>query len=225
MKILLIAATEAEITPFIKHIEACWEHKNNRFLYKDDIELEYVITGVGMLVTTYALTKKLQNRQYDLVLQVGIAGSYDRSLKLGDVVWVKSEQLADLRVEDHDEYIDVFELGLIEKDAYPFTGSKLLNKDDYERIHVEEIIGVDAITVNTVTGKGSSIKHMCKKYQCEIESMEGAALHYVCLMEGVAFLQLRGISNYVEPRNKDAWDIETAILRVNNYLVKYLENV
>ena len=54
------------------------------------------------------------------------------------------------------------------------------------------------------------------------ESMEGAALHYVCLMEQVPFAQVRCISNYIEPRNRKAWDIPIAVGNLNEWLVGFV---
>src|ERR1022692_2716141 len=100
MKLLIVAATEAEISPFLEHISSLSE-KHGKVL----------ITGVGIIATTYALTKHLQTNQFDLVLQVGVGGSYDLNIGLGDVVFITSDQCGDLGAEDRDSYIDIFEMG------------------------------------------------------------------------------------------------------------------
>ena len=41
--------------------------------------------------------------------------------------------------------------------------------------------------------------------------MEGAAFMYACLIHGVAFAQVRAVSNVVERRNRDAWKMTDAI--------------
>ena len=48
------------------------------------------------------------------------------------------------------------------------------------------------------------------KFLPVIESMEGAALHYVCLMEKIPFLQIRSISNYIGERDKKKWNMKDA---------------
>ncbi|ULT38317.1 hypothetical protein KRR40_24600 [Niabella defluvii] len=53
--------------------------------------------------------------------------------------------------------------------------------------------------------------------------MEGAALHYVALMEKIPFLQIRGISNYVGERDKRKWNFKDAIDNLNNELVRIVE--
>ena len=43
------------------------------------------------------------------------------------------------------------------------------------------------------------------------------------LQENVSFLQIRSISNYVEERNKDNWDIPIAIKNLNSTLIDIFE--
>ncbi len=55
--------------------------------------------------------------------------------------------------------------------------------------------------------------------------MEGAAFFYACLMTQAPFLQIRAISNYVEPRNKDNWNIPLAIDRLNEVLAQMVNGL
>jgi futalosine hydrolase len=55
--------------------------------------------------------------------------------------------------------------------------------------------------------------------------MEGAAFHFVCLREEIPFMQIRVVSNYVEPRNKNSWNIPLAIANLNDFLRKYLNTI
>jgi futalosine hydrolase len=41
--------------------------------------------------------------------------------------------------------------------------------------------------------------------------MEGAAFFYICASEKIPFVALRGISNMVERRNKNKWNIPLAL--------------
>ena len=54
--------------------------------------------------------------------------------------------------------------------------------------------------------------------------MEGAAVFYACKMNNVPCLQVRAISNYVEPRNKENWQINLAINNLNNWIINFIEN-
>ena len=58
-----------------------------------------------------------------------------------------------------------------------------------------------------------------------IESMEGAALHYVALMERVPFLQIRAVSNYAGERDKRKWNFGDSIGNLNRELVRIVTQV
>jgi futalosine hydrolase len=51
--------------------------------------------------------------------------------------------------------------------------------------------------------------------------MEGAAVFYVAQQEKIPALQIRAISNLVEKRNKDNWDIPLAIKNLNEWLILF----
>lgn len=220
MKILVTAATEAEIALSIKHITTAGvQVETNVFAYLGHT-VNIAVTGVGMVATTYNLTRILASKQYDLVIQAGIAGTFDRDMPLGKVVVVRKDRFADLGAEDGEDFIDIFDLGLDNEDAPPYTHKWLINPylDEYD---IQSGVA-DAITVNTVTGSHVSAERLQRLYPGMLESMEGAAFHYVCLCEKVKFLQVRAVSNYIEKRNRDAWQMEPAINNLNEFLVKYL---
>jgi len=174
-----------------------------------------------MVATAYVLTKHLQTNKYDFVIQVGVAGSFDRNIQLGEVVFITTDQYADLGAEDHDRYLDIFEMGLAEKNKFPFSDGKLVTPlfPVHEHVALQHVNG---ITVNTVSGNEQTIKRITERYGLCIESMEGAAFHEVCLRENVPFAQVRAISNYVTPRDKSQWKMKEAIINLNNWLADFI---
>jgi len=221
MKILLIAATGAEIALSIKHITTVAEEVKPLIFARNGHEIQFAVTGVGAAATIYNLTKILANNKYDLVIQAGIGGSFDRSIAPGEVVFVSTDRFADAGTEDGDEFIDIFELGLTDADEHPYSGKVLANPSDSKILNIN-LPRVSGLTVNTVTGSDATTEKLQKLFNCQVESMEGAALHYVCLQEGVPFAQIRAISNYVEKRNRASWQIETALTNLSEKLVAYL---
>ena len=216
MNLLIVAATDTEIGPLIGHLQ----NTPARQGLKEDL----LITGVGMLAAAWSLTKHLQSKKYDLVIQAGVAGSYDRDIPLGEVVFVTGDQYGDMGAEDHDNYLDIFEMGLIDKNTMPHTDGILTTPllPIHEKISLRQVTG---ITVNTVSGNERTIKLRSGKYGCVAESMEGAAFHYVCLQENVPFAQIRAISNYVTPRDKSQWKMKEAIINLNNWLIDFIDNI
>lgn len=58
------------------------------------------------------------------------------------------------------------------------------------------------ISVNEITTQAQKVRFYKKQFNPVIESMEGAALHYIALQEKIPFIQLRSTSNYIAERNK-----------------------
>ena len=50
--------------------------------------------------------------------------------------------------------------------------------------------------------------------------MEGASFFYACEQAGILGIQIRSISNMVERRNKDNWQIGLAIKNLNDTLIQ-----
>jgi len=222
MKLLIVSATEAEIMPLLDHLDSSWAKAENKSYAKNGDVIEICITGVGMLATAYALTKVLLFMKHDLALQVGICGAFDKQLKLGELVYISSEQLGDIGAEDHENYIDIFEMGLLGKYVFPFINAELV-APRLSIPSINKLIAVSSLSVNSVSGNEASIKRRIEKFDCEVESMEGAAFHYVCLNENVSFAQVRSISNYVEPRDKSKWKMKEAIIALNKWLIEFVE--
>jgi len=210
MKVLIVAATEMEIRPLPASPK---ERRCN---------VSRLITGVGMLATAYSLTRHLQQNKYDLVIQAGVGGSFDRDIQLGEVVFITSERYGDLGAEDHDNYIDIFEMGLVSPNIPPYTNGRLNTPllPIHEKISLRKVSG---LTINTVSGNEKTIQLRKERYNCQMESMEGAAFHYICLQENVLFAQVRAISNYVTPRDKSQWKMKEAIINLNNWLIDFTE--
>jgi futalosine hydrolase len=85
---------------------------------------------------------------------------------------------------------------------------------------LDEIPKVCGITVNTAHGYEPSIEKVLNKFHPNTESMEGAAFMFVCENEKIPYAQIRAVSNYMERRNKTAWDITLAFENLN---IKVLE--
>lgn len=207
MQILIIAATEAEIQPLIDV----------------DAGFDVLITGVGIPATMYHLQKRMLQIDYDLVIQAGIAGSFNPDIELGKTVLVKQDCFADLGIEEKGIYTPFFETALADKNEFPFNKGWLINSN--EILRSSSLPLVDAISVNTISDNEEQKQKFIKHFNADIESMEGAALHYVCLQEDIPFIQVRAISNYVGERNKSNWRLKKAIENLNKELTVFIQQL
>ncbi|MEZ4894735.1 MAG: futalosine hydrolase [Saprospiraceae bacterium] len=221
MQVLLSAATPFEIAPAIQWLEEHFKKEEQTLFTKGELKVQVMITGVGMMSTAWALGQFLAAQKPGFAINAGVAGAIDRNLQLGDVVQVVSEQMADLGVEESDgSFSDLFALALIQPNEFPFQSGTLPNPYATQTSFLPNVSG---ITVNKVHGSKPSIDQLALDFpKAQVESMEGAAFFYACLQAHVPFVQIRSISNYVEPRNRNAWRIPEAIENLNQVLIRIL---
>jgi futalosine hydrolase len=224
MDILIVSATEAELIPFFKEITGVIETPT-RAVYKEKM-LEFLVTGVGSTATAARLSRILSTKKYDLVINIGIAGAYSKNLTIGDVVFVENDIFGDMGAELADgSFADTTELGLAESsEILTCTSLPQENTLLYHKL-CRSAISVQGLTVNTVSGTLPTITARQSKYHPETESMEGAAFYYTCLLHKQLAVQVRAISNYVTPRNREEWNIPLAVRNINDWLSEFIQSL
>jgi futalosine hydrolase len=220
LKVLLIAATDAEAEA-LRRIPEIQTGPDGFLLGKCAVSL--LVTGVGSMATSWAMTKWFSsNTKPDLAINIGIAGSYNMNISIGDVVIPVSDCFADAGIEDGDSFITIEEAGFADPDRFPFKKGRIVSENIYCTAALTFLRPVTAITVNSATGSETAIGRLLKKYNPDIETMEGATFFYICSGEKLPFLALRSISNRVEPRNKDKWNIPLALNNLSEKLNDFL---
>ena len=204
MKLLVVVATQKELTSVYSHFNLPKQD------FIETANFDILITGVGMTATAFALGQRL-DKNYDLVLNAGIAGSFDKNIPLGDLVNVYQDIFAELGAEDNDNFLTIDDLGF---------GKNTFNSS-YDTTN---LIKVKGITVNKVHGNAKSIEKIIKRFNPQIESMEGAAVFYACAQLNIPCLQIRSISNYVTPRAKETWEIGLAITNLNEWVIDFISS-
>lgn len=220
MKIIIVSATPFEIAPLLSFLES----EGNKISFH---EFEYkkhtivpLITGVGMVNTILGLSKSKHLLTADLLINGGIAGSFTNDINLGSVVEITRDRFGDLGIEDHDgSFKDHIEMGWDKGNSFLLNEGWILNNEPKNETGLPKVTG---ITVNKVHGANQSIERIKQKYNAHVESMEGAAFMLFSKTNNFSFHQIRSISNYVKPRNKNSWNIELAVDNLNNKLIKFL---
>jgi len=208
MQILLCAATTFEIQPVINMIQGGALE-----------DTTVAITGVGMMAACYHISEAVHRKGPDFILQAGIAGCLNQQLPLGSVVMVENDTVGDLGVIEMGSFVSAFDMGLAD-DAFPWTERKL--KNDLSTFSDSGLPVVDGVTVNEISTVEQRIHYYRDHLNASIETMEGAALHYVALQQHIPFLQLRAVSNYIGERDKSRWMMEKAIEQLNVELKQLL---
>jgi futalosine hydrolase len=219
-KILYIAATAKEADVLKKLMGILSLQDEIRFR---NFEISVLVTGVGSIATAWALKQWISlNEKPDLAINAGIAGSYNEKLIIGDVVMPVTDCFADAGIEDGDNFFTLHEAGLTDKDEIPFRDGLIFSDTTYSELMKDILKPVKAITVNTATGSESTREKLFRKFNPDIETMEGASFFYICTREKIPFLALRAISNKVEPRNRSKWNITLALDNLSEKLNEVL---
>jgi futalosine hydrolase len=201
LRILVVSATQTE-SEILKEVNG--------------VDLIPVVTGVGAVATAWTLTRYLCGEQLpDLAVNIGIAGSFNSDIPPGDVVMPVSDCFADSGVEDRSGFLSLSEAGLQDSDELPFRSGRIIAENRFVSAASQILRPVSAITVNTASGSLPTIARISEKYHPDIETMEGAAFFYVCSREKIPFMALRAVSNMVEPRDREKWNIGLALANLS----------
>jgi futalosine hydrolase len=212
MRILVVAATVGEVAPLAAALGLA-RPASGRLTSGADGErlVDLLVTGVGMVATAAHCSMALAHRQYDLALNVGVCGSFNPAFPPGTVVHVVSDCMPDFGAEDGDAFLTIQQLGLLADDQFPFAGGRLVNQEPPSIPALATLPAVHGVSVNSVHGRDASIADVVARFQPDVESMEGAAFMYSCLLAATRFAQVRAVSNRVERRNRSAWHLSAAV--------------
>lgn len=186
--------------------------------------------GVGKVNAAHSATLILENYNIDLMILFGIAGAYSGSI--GDVAVAESESYG--------------EEGVLTKEGWKpmeFTGFPLLkNEKEYYNtfpmdadsvslaLSVSKDMGFNVnsgnfVTVSQCSGTRESGELLRKRFNGICENMEGAAVAHICVLYGIPMLEIRGISNMVENRDMDKWNIPLAVSHCNKVVSEVVKRL
>lgn len=208
MSQLIVSATSLEIKPFLEGLR------------KAPIpDTDVLVTGIGLTAATWHIARQLQLKKYDRVIQAGVGGCFDNRIPLGSVLAIKQDTIADESVVELKKLRTLFDLKLVPQNSHPYTKGWLINPNK-ELIKSAGLKAVKGVSVNQISTDKKMIGFYREHFNPVVESMEGAALHYCCLMEKTPFVQIRSISNYIGERNKKKWNMGDSIRVLNQELIR-----
>lgn len=189
MKILICTATEIEVDKsYFNEIQNLGKH-----------QIDLLITGIGVLATTYMLTKKISFTKPELIINAGIAGSFKKDFHIGKVVQVTEDIIADLGFDEEFGFKHIFDF---DKSQGWIKNKTLVNFN---------LPSAKGITVNTITNSNKKILELKKLFNPDIETMESYAYFFICQNEKIPLIALRSISNKSGVRDKTYWNISLAV--------------
>lgn len=201
LPILVVAATEMELAGLPAQ-------------FADDVR--FFASGAGVPVTVMRLTELLAREQFRLVINIGIAGSYAMDVPVGSVFRITEDSFADLGIETEQGFVPLRE--------FPFCPPEVSSLNEGGSASVElNLPTAIGHTFNTVHGSVESIARL--NISEGLETMEGAAVQMVCRHFGIPHVQIRAVSNYVEPRDPSRWNIPLAIQNLEAVTAKLIRQL
>jgi futalosine hydrolase len=216
MRVIITAATHGEWMPSFQKINPKYVSNNKKF------SVGFHESGIGMLASSVSLMKMFVQETPTLIIQVGIAGCFDKKIPLGKVFAVKDDFAGDMGVMENKVWKDLFDMKFDKPNDPPYEKKSLPNPwlTQYNLLHLPT---KKSVTVNTITTEKNKIELFNGRYKAVLESMEGASLHYIGRDLTIPFMQIRAVSNYVGERDKSKWKMQEAIYNLNETLLAYLD--
>ena len=216
MRVIITAATHGEWMPSFQKINPQYVGNSKKF------SVGFHESGIGMLASSVSLMKMFVQETPTLIIQVGIAGCFDKKIPLGKVFAVKDDFAGDIGVMENKVWKDLFDMKFDKPNDAPYEKKSLPNPwlKQYNLLNLPTKKGV---TVNTISTDKNKIELLSGRYKAVLESMEGASLHYIGRDLTIPFIQLRAVSNYIGERDKSKWKIQEAIYNLNETLLEFLD--
>ena len=199
---LVTAATDFEMAAFCSQ-------------YGENPKLATFVTGIGPVETATRMAVFLAGfpHQLSCVVNIGIGGAYlghPNRPKLLDLCLAKREILGDFGICFDDRIEPLVGKGLVGK--YDFTLDQSLLRQACHILDEREIVYKvgNFVTVNSVSATERRGRMLGDLYHGLCENMEGAAIARVCEEFAVPLVELRCISNLVEDRDKENWQLKPA---------------
>lgn len=161
------------------------------------------VTGIGIANTILNLEAEINSNRPDLIIQIGICGAVNASLKLTQAVNICTDYIGDV--------------GAFRGDAKSFI---LFDTTIYSSgLNLDlDLKKVRAITVN------SACNPFIDTSNVDTESMEGAAMMAVAHKHNIECLQIRTISNYISSKRED-WEIDGALKTLKETMIILQKNL
>ena len=191
-----------------------------KYMGKAAEKANWHVTGMGVFSTSYHVLRVIRETKVKTLVHAGIAGSYAGDIHLGQVVEVHSEKLVDFGSERADGTFISFQdiVPSVNIDSPPFHRGELVNVSAPMDSSLRTVSG---LTVPFATGSKNTLLRRSRA-GAEIETMEGAAFFYACLLENVTFHSFRGISNHVNIRDREDWDVYLALENLGKELIRFV---
>ncbi|MCH9680165.1 MAG: futalosine hydrolase [Deltaproteobacteria bacterium] len=165
--------------------------------------------GVGKVAATLALARGLSEQRPEAVVVFGVAGAHPGGPAVGEPCWVVDDWLADEGVMTPAGFVPLEALGLGRRGPLRADAGFTDRLDAALGGGLPRVVGATVSTCSGTDHQAELSRAACP--QALVETMEGAAVGTVCDALGIAWAQLRVISNRTGDREAAGWDLDGAL--------------
>jgi len=194
------------------------------------------VGGMGKVNAAHAAALMIAEFSPDTLLIFGVGGAYPASgAAVGDIALAQVEIAGDEGVLTHDGFKDMEYIGIpLLKTATSvifttYPAPEPLLKQALNTLATSSEPGRTGVhygpfvTLSTCTGTTARARELEERYHGLCENMEGAAAAQVAGLHAIPWLEVRGISNIVEDRDMQKWDIPKAAEAVQKAVMGIIE--
>lgn len=236
--ILIIVAMRFEASRIENRLDSPIQTGGTAFPYVEGkingIPIAICIGGVGKINAAAATSVMIERLSPQLVINTGCAGAYYGSgLSIGDIAVAEEEILGDEGATTSSGWLDLKQMNLpcfTRKDQCYYNQLPLSSQDIARAIklanrnHIKITTG-RFVTVSNCSGSLACGQELTGRFNAIAENMEGAAVALTCLRYAVDVLEVRGISNMVDERDLDKWNMRLAVENAQDFVLKYIDNM
>jgi futalosine hydrolase len=170
--------------------------------------------GLGVIHAAAQAARWINHWQPRSVLLVGIAGSLDERLQIGEAYEFRQVVCFGIGVGSGWQHQTVEELGWLDWLAPPRIGDKLILDSPVANVtNGSSESGLEQLLTSCAAAENQEdvAVRKAKFPQAVAEDMEGFAVAVACKLAGVPLRIVRGISNRAGQRDKSTWQIPAAL--------------
>ncbi len=200
----------------------------------------YMISGMGKTNAAHAATVLIERFAPRLIVLFGVGGAYPSAgLKVGDIAVAEQEIYGDEGVLDGEGFhgTDFIGVPLFKArrkryfNRYPLDrtlASRAVEVSKFSTRHSSLVTVVKSgafVTLSTCTGTRKRALQVRRQFGAICENMEGASVAHICTIYGRPMVEIRGISNIVEDRDRGKWNFKLAAENCQKAVMEILKTV
>jgi len=213
MTFLVVTAVAAERDAVLAGLGTLGEIGDDTRASRSGPPVRVLVGGVGATAAAartgheMAAFASATGHGYEAVLNFGIGGGYAGRAAVGDTVIGDRTVAADLGADSPAGFLTMADLGF---------GTDTIDADEWLLARMTGLMPAAVVgavlTLQTVTGTAARAADLAERHPDAVaEAMEGFGVATAAALHGIAFIELRTVSNLVGPRDRSAWRIGPAM--------------